>query len=100
MAGECFGEAWDIESIWGMLGNAPAKLGDSQEVWGRFGECSMDALRSLGGLQHITIHIITSSRFYQQRVCSLQGEANSNMSILVLAFLFSNNKASNFNTQA
>ena len=48
MVGECFGEAWGHGETWGMLGNALGRLGDGWEVWGRFGECSGDALGSLG----------------------------------------------------
>ena len=35
---------------WRVLGNALGRLGDGWEVWGRFGECSEDALRRLGFL--------------------------------------------------
>ena len=52
MVGECFGEAWGHGETWGMLGNALGRLGDGWEVWGRFGECSGDALGRLGGLFH------------------------------------------------
>ena len=48
MVGECFGEAWGHGETRGMLGNALGRLGDGWEVWGRFGECSGDALGSLG----------------------------------------------------
>ena len=48
MAGECFGEAWgmrDLGNAWECSREARGQIGGL----GGFGECSQDALRSLGG---------------------------------------------------
>ena len=48
LAGECFGKAWgmgDLGNAWECSKEARGRLGGL----GGFGECSQDALRSLGG---------------------------------------------------
>ena len=47
MTGECLGKAWGKGDL-GMLGKAPGRLETVRKSEG-FGECSQDALRSLGG---------------------------------------------------